>query len=163
MRLFTCLFLLFIFASTLSMSVSAEEAIYKNKIEAPINDVHDRVYEALEKQRFWVVFETNIGDNLKRFEDKWGDEYNQNQLEGFQSMVVCNGWYANKVSNADPTALALCPLKVNLIHKQGITTVLFARPSVFVQNSPALKVIDEVESLIIEAIETAAKQITRKR
>ena len=56
MRLFTCLFLLFIFASTLSMSVSAEEAIYKNKIEAPINDVHDRVYEALEKQRFWNLW-----------------------------------------------------------------------------------------------------------
>ena len=116
--------------------------------------VYPAVYEALEDARFFVVFEPNIGKNLKRFAKKWGDDYNQNKLSNIRSMVFCNVWYANAVSNADPDMLGLCPLRISLYEKQGETVVLFARPTVIAAQSKAKKVLQNVENEVIAAIKT---------
>jgi hypothetical protein len=71
-----------------------------------------------------------------------------------RSMVVCNGWWANAVSNADPDMVALCPLHVNIIAKDDVTSVLFARPGSFASSSPAREVIEEIETKIIGAIDS---------
>ena len=94
---------------------------------------------------FFVVFEPNIGANLTRFAEKWGDDYNQNNLAEIRSMVFCNGWYANQVSNQDPDMLGFCPLHISLIEKGGHTTVLFNRPSVMAGNSPAQALLRKIE------------------
>lgn len=72
-------------------------------------------------------------------------------------MIICNGWYANQVSNLDTDLLALCPMRVTLIEKEGITTALFAKPSTFVKGSKALPVLSEVEEMIISAIQSSMK------
>lgn len=127
--------------------------IYKAEVGAPMDTTYQAVYAALEAARFWVVFEANIGQSLSRSAARWGEDYNRNRLDGIRSMVVCNSWYANQVSNADPDLLALCPLRVNLVHKGGVTSVLFARPSAAAAGSPGMAVIKEVETLVIKAIE----------
>ncbi len=128
--------------------------IYKAEVEAPMAATYQAVYAALEAARFWVVFEADIGQSLSRSAERWGEDYNRNRLDAIRSMVVCNSWYANQVSNADPDLLALCPLRVNLVHKDGITRVLFARPSAAAAGSPGIGVIEEVESVVIKAIES---------
>ncbi len=45
-------------------------------------------------------------------------QYNRSKLSAIRSMVFCNGWYANQVSNKDPHMLALCPLHMTLIEKE---------------------------------------------
>jgi len=67
-------------------------------------------------------------------------------------MVFCNGGYANAVSNADPSMLALCPLRLTLIERNGSTTALFARPTVIAADSPARKVLEKVEKDVITVI-----------
>ncbi|MGD8407908.1 MAG: DUF302 domain-containing protein, partial [Thiohalophilus sp.] len=79
--------------------------------------------------------------------------YNRNKLEEIRSMVFCNAWYANQISNADPELLALCPLHLTLIHKKGMTTILFVRPSQVAADSPAKKVATELENDVINTIE----------
>ena len=147
-RLLTALLLL------LATTVSASDGIYKKTTLAPTDKVYTEVYKALENERFWVVFEANIGENIKRFADKWGEEYNRSGLTAMRSMVVCNGWWANAVSNADPEMVALCPLRVNIIAKDGVTSVLFARPGVFSGSSTAKDIIAEIETKIIGAIDS---------
>ncbi len=110
------------------------------------------MYKGLESEGFYVVFEANIGRNLARFSEKWGENYNRNKLDGIRSMVFCNGWYANAVSNADPSLLALCPLRMTLIEKDGKTTALFAKPAVIAADSPAHKVLQRIEDEVISAI-----------
>lgn len=132
------------------------EGIYKLTVNIDYDTAHKRVYAALEEQRFYVLDEINIGKSLARFKDRWSD-YNQNQLENLQVMVICNGWFANKVGNADPDMLALCPMSVTLHHKAGVTTVLFARPSTFASDSKALPILQEAERDVIKAIESALK------
>jgi uncharacterized protein (DUF302 family) len=137
----------------LSLSVAhADSSVFTYRSDKPITEVYDKVYESLEDARFYVVFEPNIGKNLSTFADRWGDEYNRSKLSAIRSMVFCNGWYANQVSNKDPRMLALCPLHMTLIEKDGSTTALFARPTVIAADSPARDILAELESEVIAAI-----------
>ncbi len=146
-----------------SVNISmAEPSVHKQMVIATMQEVYPAVYESLENARFYVVFEPNISKNLASFSERWGENYNRNRLDSIRSMVFCNAWYANAVSNADPDMLALCPLRVGLYEKQGQTTVVFARPSVMAMQSPARGVLEEAENEVIEAIENGLKRFKSK-
>ena len=133
-------------------SVHAESGVFIYSVAKPIEQIYDKLYKSLEDARLYVVLEPDIGKNLSGFAERWGDEYNRNRLTAIRSMVFCNGWYANQVSNRDPHMLALCPLSLTLIEKDGETTALFARPSVIAADSPAAEIVAELESHVIAAI-----------
>jgi uncharacterized protein (DUF302 family) len=145
--------LLLIIAST--TCIAASPAVYEKSGNMPIDEAFDAVYQELEQRNFYVIFEANIGKNLSRFKDKWAENYNKNKLGGIRSLVFCNGWYANKVSNIDPTMLALCPLHLTIIESSGKAHILFVKPSFIGQDSPALPVLREIEETVIEAINAA--------
>ncbi|TNF97734.1 MAG: DUF302 domain-containing protein [Gammaproteobacteria bacterium] len=150
--------LLLTLAFTSTQAASKDKGIYKKTTEtSDFQSVYKRVYDSMEKNRFFVIEELNVGEFIGRFKERWGDDYNRNQLEEFRIMIVCNSWYANQVSNHDTDLLALCPMRVTLLHKQEMTTILFARPTVFAKDSKALPVIQEIEETIINAIEDAVK------
>jgi len=117
--------LLLTWTITGSSAEQGPDGVYLAQVDQPLAVVYDRVYKSLEDARFYVVFEPNIGANLAGFAEKWGDDYNRNKLSAIRSMVFCNGWYANKVSNLDPNMLGFCPLHITLIERDGKTTVLF--------------------------------------
>ncbi|MCK5395343.1 MAG: DUF302 domain-containing protein [Gammaproteobacteria bacterium] len=135
------------------LATESPVGVYRQHVNKPITEVYDKVYNSLEDARFFVVFEPNIGANLSRFSEKWADDYNQNNLSAIRSMVFCNGWYANKVSNLDPDMMGFCPLHLTLIEREGETTVLFNRPSVIAQHSPAKELFIKIEAEVIEAID----------
>ncbi len=137
----------------LSLVAQAESAIYKTSIKGDFDAIYSAVYEALEENRLFVVFEPNIGANMQGFAERWGDDYNRNELEQIRSMVFCNAWWANRVANADPDMLALCPLHLSLTHKAGETTVLFLRPDALARGSAAEGVATELTELVIKAID----------
>ncbi len=131
--------------------------VYVQQVDKPVSAVYDALYKSLEEARFYVVFEPDIGKNLARFSEKWGDDYNQNKLSVIRSMIFCNGWYANEVSNLDPNMLGFCPLHLTLIERDGKATVLFNRPGVMAKNSPAQKLLEEIEDKIIGAVQQGLK------
>ena len=134
-----------------------ESMLYKKELRTNIFQVYKNIFTALENNGYFVLFEPNIGKNLSHFAQRWGKDYNKNKLEEIRSMVICNGWYANQISNLDPDMLALCPLRVTFIYKEGVTTVVFVRPSKVAANSPALKAATELEQDLIRTIEGVMK------
>jgi len=145
--------LLFLLLTIFPLTVLAEApAIMRLDAKAPMEQTYQAVSAALEEVRFWVVFEADLGASMAGFAERWGEDLNRNALDGIRSMVVCNAWYANQVSNADPDLLALCPLRINLVEKDGITRVLFARPTVIAAGSPGIAVIEEIEQVISTAL-----------
>ena len=128
--------------------------VYRQHVNKPISEVYDKLYQSLEEAQFFVVFEPNIGANLARSSEKWGNDYNKNKLSALRSMVFCHAWYANKVSNLDPDMLGFCPLHLSLVERDGGTTVLFNRPGFSAQNSPAGEVLRQVEAEVIAAIKS---------
>ena len=145
--------LLFLLLMIFPLAVLAEApAIMRLDAKAPMEQTYQAVSAALEEARFWVVFEADLGASMAGFAERWGEDLNRNALDGIRSIVVCNAWYANQVSNADPDLLALCPLRINLVEKDGITRVLFARPTVVAAGSPGIEVIEEIEQVISTAL-----------
>jgi len=72
----------------LPMVASAEIAgVLKLTSDKSVNDAYTSVYQALEDEKFWVVFEADMGKRMAKFADKWGEDYNRNGLESVQSMV----------------------------------------------------------------------------
>jgi len=137
----------------LPLCVSAAPAgVLRLDARAPMMETYKAVTAALEGARFWVVYEVDLGSNLAGFAERWGEDLNRNKLDEIRSIVVCNAWYANQVSNADPDLLALCPLRVNLVEKDGVTRVLFARPTVIAEGSPGMAVVQEIEDVISKAL-----------
>jgi hypothetical protein len=49
--------------------------------------------------------------------------------------------------------LGFCPLHITLIERDGKTSVLFNRPGVIAQNSPAKELLLKIESEVIAAIQ----------
>ena len=134
-------------------SSTTESRVYKKTVKAEFAATYKKVFSALENNGYFVVFEPNIGKNLSHFEQRWGKNYNKNELEAIRSMVFCNAWYANEVSNLDPDMMALCPLHITLTHKKGITAILFVRPSQVAAHSQAKDIAEELEQDVIRAIE----------
>lgn len=130
-----------------------EPRVYVKRVKKPLTEVYSKVFTAMENGGYFVLFEPNIGKNLEHFAQRWGDDYNRNNIEQIRSMVFCNAWYANQISNIDSDMLALCPLHLTLTHKDGMTTILFVRPSQVANDSPARKIATELENDVINTIE----------
>jgi uncharacterized protein (DUF302 family) len=137
-------------------------AIYEKQIKGDLDKNYDKLNKSLEDSGFFVIFEPNIGKNLDGMAKEMGKEYNLNKLDGIRSMIFCNARYANRLSNLDPSALALCPLHVTLIQKAGITTVLFVKPSAVVQSGSAAPLALEIEATVEKSIEAAAQPAETK-
>lgn len=126
--------------------------VFELTVTKPVSQVYTNMQASFEDSRFFIVEELNIGKNLSNFSKKWGDDYNRSGLSGIRSIVFCNGWYANQVSNLDPKMLGLCPLHITLIEKEGKTTALFNRPTVIARQSPAHDFLAKIEQEVIELI-----------
>lgn len=129
------------------------------EVDKDLETAYPVVYQALEANKFFVVFEPDIQHNLSRFAERWGEDYNRNRLEGIRAMVFCNGWYANQVSNADPDMLALCPLHITLVQQAGSTRILFVKPTQVAQGSKAEALAVELEQAVSTAIDQALQQL----
>ena len=141
-----------------NLHAGGPDAIYETSVRKPMEEVYSSLYKSLEASRFYVIFEANIGKNLARNAEKWGDDYNRNKYEEVRSMIICNPYYANQVMNLDPRMMALCPMNVTVLHKEGNTTILFERLLPVAAGSPAEDILWEVENTIISAIETVTAE-----
>lgn len=126
-------------------------------IPAPfeVQGAYDRVYKALEAEKFWVVFEADMGARMARFAERWGADYNRNHLGGIKAMVFCNVEWTNNIANADPDLVALCPLHLTVFEHDGQTFVAMPRLSVLAQGSPGEFRVRELEAIIRGIVENA--------
>ncbi len=140
------------------MLVGAAESagILRLTSSLPLAEAYSKVYASLEDEKFWVVFEADMGSRMAKFADKWGDEYNRRGLGAVKGMVFCNIWWTNRVANADPDLLALCPLHLSLYERDGETVLVMPRLSMIAQGSEgrdrALELEQELTAILRAAL-----------
>ena len=148
-----------LFVLLLTTSVwAAPPAVYVKQTTLPIETAYDRIYQALEANKFWVVFEADLTARMARFADRWGDDYNRQGLSAAKSMVFCNIWWTNRIASTDPELLSLCPLSLSLYEKDGVATVVMTKPSVISKGSKGQAAAKELENELVGIIENAVKQ-----
>ena len=123
-------------------------------LQQDLETAYVSIHKSLEENKLFVVFEPNIGKNLAAFAERWGEDYNRNNLQGIRSMVFCSGWYANQVSNADPQLLALCPLHITLYRHNDMTHVVFVSPTHVGKGSDATVLLQQLEARVSAAVES---------
>lgn len=148
-------FLILWFLLVPAVVAAAPAGVVRLTTEQPMEAVYDKVYKALEAQKFWVVFEADMGSRMARFADEWGDDYNRNGLGAVKSMVFCNIWWTNRVANADPDLLGLCPLHLSLYEKNGETVLVMPKPSAMAEGSPGRARAAELEDELIGIVRGA--------
>lgn len=129
--------------------------VLKRISDAPLDDVYQRLYQALEDEKFWVVFEADMGKRMAKLSDKWGEDYNRNALKSVKSMVFCNIWWTNRIANADPDLLALCPLHLSLYAKDGKTHVVMPKLSAIAEGSSGAYKAAELEAELTAIVDGA--------
>ena len=129
--------------------------IYSHSVAMPLDEAYAAVYAGLEEQRFWVVFEADMGKRMASMAERFGEEYNRQGLSGIKSMVFCNIGWTNRMASVDPELLALCPLHMTLFEKDGRTTVTFPRPSEIAVGSIGVHAATELEQELIGVVEKA--------
>jgi hypothetical protein len=123
-------------------------------LQQDLETAYESIHKSLEENKLFVVFEPNIGKNLAASAERWGEDYNRNNLQGIRSMVFCSGWYTNQVSNADPQLLALCPLHITLYRHNDMTHVVFVSPTHVGKGSDATVLLQELEAEVSAAVES---------
>jgi len=123
-------------------------------LQQDLETAYASIHKSLEENKLFVVFEPNIGKNLAASAERWGEDYNRNNLQGIRSMVFCSGWYANQVSNADPQLLALCPLHITLYRQNDMTHVVFVSPTHVGKGSDATVLLQQLEGRVSAAVES---------
>jgi uncharacterized protein (DUF302 family) len=147
-----CLLSLLFIAAPLS---AAPDGIYTRSVDIAVDEAYTSLYAALEEQKFWVVFEADMGQRMANMAERWGDDYNRQGLSAIKSMVFCNIDWTNRIASVDPALLALCPLHMSLYEKDGRTTITMLRPSSIAAGSPGIDAARELEKQLIGVIDKA--------
>jgi hypothetical protein len=125
--------------------------------DQPIEAVYDRLYKALEAEKFWVVFEADMGQRMAKMAERWGEDYNRSGLDAVKSLVFCNLWWTNRLANADPDLLGLCPLHATLYVKEGMTVVVMPAIGAMAEGSPGAGAARELEAELTAIVGAALK------
>ncbi|PHR57096.1 MAG: hypothetical protein COA44_06815 [Arcobacter sp.] len=139
----------------LSFSLSLwANSVYVKTIDSPMNEVYAKVLASFDKSYLIVVSEIDI---LKKFKhaglpERFGKNFNTNNLTGIKAIIACNGWFGNEVANADPLMMGFCPIRVTLIERDGKTSILFVRPLLAPKDSKAYAILKKLDAKVISAI-----------
>jgi len=139
---------------SLSLSLWAN-SVYVKTFDAPMAEIYTKLLGTFDAAHLIVVTEINI---LEKFKDaglpqKFGKNFNTNNLRGIKAIIACNGWFGNEVANADPLMMGFCPIRVTVIEQDGKTSVLYVRASVAPKESSAYGILEQLESKVITAID----------
>ncbi|WP_170175835.1 DUF302 domain-containing protein [Sulfurimonas crateris] len=143
-------------ACLLTVSVwAAESNVYKVSYNAPVDKVLDNMLAKFKQEMLVVVWQLDILEEFKHkgLDKKFGENFNKAGLTAVRTLVACNGKFGNDIINQDSDMMAYCPIRITLTEKDGVTTVLYVRPSSAPRDSKAYQSLVKLEKKVTKAIE----------
>lgn len=143
-------------ACLLTLSVwAAESNVYKVSYNAPVDKVLENILAKFKQEMLVVVWQLDILEEFKKkgLDKKFGENFNTAGLSEVRTLVACNGKFGNDIINQDSDMMAYCPIRITLTEKDGVTTVLYVRPSSAPRDSKAYKSLVKLEKKVTKAIE----------
>ncbi len=143
-------------ACLLTLSVwAAESNVYKVSYNAPVDKVLENILAKFKQEMLVVVWQLDILEEFKKkgLDKKFGENFNTAGLSEVRTLVACNGKFGNDIINQDSDMMAYCPIRITLTEKDGVTTVLYVRPSSAPRDSKAYNTLVKLEKKVTKAIE----------
>ncbi|MGE0738992.1 DUF302 domain-containing protein [Sulfurimonas sp.] len=140
----------------LSLSLMAAETnVFKASYKAPIDKVMQNIRDKFKADMLIIVWELDILEEFKTrgLVQKLGAEYNKAGVTAVKTFVACNGMIGNSIINADADMMAYCPVRITLTEKDGVTSVLYVRPTSAPRDSKAYPALVKLENKVVAAIQ----------
>ena len=124
------------------------EVIYSQVTDKPFQDVVDDAEFAISEKNFRITNQLKIG---KAVRERGNNEFPENNV-----ILFCNIQYAEKMLLLEPDYLNYCPGQIAI--RQAADHVVVSAPLVpYGQGESINALVDEVNQLIIEAVDFSAK------
>ncbi|MDD5157970.1 DUF302 domain-containing protein [Sulfurimonas sp.] len=144
--------------------MAAQGSIYKKIINEPYDDYFPKLKKAIEANHMNIVSEIDLMSRFKEagYQKKFGADFNKNKLEKVTSLVICNGYVANQISNIDIEMMAFCPVRISVIQRGGKTIVLFIKASGIATNKKAASLLKSLDDVIVHTIDLSVDKYMEK-
>jgi len=138
----------------LTLTSLMADGIYKLTLNEKSDIVYTKLMKSLDSNHLVVVSEIDILGKFKKagLPEKFGKEFNTNNLTAIKAIIACNGYFGNYIANADINMMGLCPVRLTVVEQNGKTTILFVKPTAVSGDSKANLMIAKLEAKVISAI-----------
>jgi len=102
-----------------------------------------------------TIYELDLIERFKKagYAKKLGKEFNKNNVKSVKTLLLCNGYVGNKVSNIYPTMMGVCPIRVTLISNGNRTKVVFVKNAHLAKNKEVKALLTTLDDIVKNTID----------
>ena len=128
--------------------------IYTKEIDLPIEKYYPKLQEAIKTNHMNILYELNLLEKFKKagYAKRFGKDFNKNHLKAVKTVLICNGYVGNLISNIDPDMMTLCPLRLTLISRAWGTKVVFLKSSHLAASKKVKQLLSTLDDILIHTI-----------
>lgn len=147
----------------LSANLFASE-FYTKVVYDSFESYYPKLLKAIKDNHMNVLYEMDL---IKQFKDKgyaekFGKDFNKNNLESVKTLLICNGYVGNQISNIDPTMMALCPIRLTIIQENKKLIVTFLRHDSIETSSEVKNLLTALDKILINTIDLTTDEYMQK-
>ncbi len=147
----------------LSVNLFASE-FYTKVIYEPLESYYPKLKKAIDENHMNILYEMDL---IKQFKDegyseKFGKDFNKNNLQGVKTLLICNGYVGNQVSNLDPKMMALCPIRLTIIEENKKLTVTFLRHDTIETSKEIKSLLTKLDTILKNTIDLTTDEYMKK-
>jgi len=150
MKKYNFLFTLLMFLSSQVFAAS----IHETQVRKTIKEYYPELKKAIEDNNMHVIYELDLLERFKEagYAEKFGNNFNKNNIVAIKTLLICNGYIGNQVSNIDTDMMVLCPIKITLIQIGKYTMVSFIKNSDLASNKEVEKLLAILDQTLVNTI-----------
>ena len=129
--------------------------IYQKNVDLPIEKYYPKLKAAIQSNHMNILYELDLLEKFKKsgYVEKFGEDFNRNHLKSVKTLLLCNGYVGNQISNIDPDMMALCPIRLTLISKASGTKVVFMKSSHLARSKKIKQLLATLDEILIHTID----------
>jgi uncharacterized protein (DUF302 family) len=143
----------------LSSSLFAS-SIYKKEVPESLKSYLPKLKKSIKDNHMNILYEMDLMEKFKKsgYAKKFGADFNKNGITSVTTLLLCNGYVGNQVSNIDPDMMVLCPIKVTLIERGNTVTVSFVKNFEVATNREVKALLLTLDHILMHTIDLTIDQ-----
>ena len=129
--------------------------IYQKEVGLPLEKYYPKLKAAIQANHMNILYELDLLEQFKKsgYAEKFGEDFNRNHLKAVKTLLLCNGYVGNQISNIDPDMMALCPIRLTIISKGSGTKVVFMKSSHLATSKKIKQLLATLDEILIHTID----------
>lgn len=148
----------------LSANLFASE-LYTKVVYDSLENYYPKLLKAISDNKMNVLYEMDLIKQFKDkgYEERFGKDFNKNNLQSIKTLLICNGYVGNQVSNIDPAMMALCPIKLTVVQEANKKLIVtFLRHDSIEISKEVKELLTTLDKILINTIDLTTDEYMQK-